>query len=204
MNHRRKPPARPSDQRTPRRFKARKGENQPKPHPVRSTAVFKVTPSAATTAGMPVCSISAAAYHPPEAQCQSDGARFMTAADWHIVRSGQPQMIGDQRKITGDPFQFVPLFRTHREAESYCRSSGLWHQGIRPRQNSLAAIRDQSPAAGLRILIRQAMADGVSVIGVFVGFDLDHRSCWEYFRVTSQTLGGIPDFEKLPEDERPI
>ena len=128
----------------------------------------------------------------------------MTVAEWHIVRSGHPQMIGDQRQITGDPFQFLPLFRTHREAEFYCRISGLWHQGIRPRQNSLTAVHDESPGAGLLSLVRQAIADGVNVIGVFVGFDTYHQSCWEYYRVTSRTLGGMPEFEILPDDERPV
>ena len=112
----------------------------------------------------------------------------MTAADWHIVRSGHPQVIGSQRQATGDSFQFLPLFRTHLEAESYCRTSGLWHQGIRPRQNSLTAVDNRSPAAGLSILVRQALADGVNAIGVFVGFDTHHQSCWEYFRVSSRTL----------------
>jgi hypothetical protein len=128
----------------------------------------------------------------------------MTSADWHIVRSGHPQIIGDQRQITGDAFQFLPLFRTHREAKSYCRSSGLWHQGIRPRQNSLTAVHDESPEAGLLSLVRQAIAEGVNVIGVFVGFDPYHQSCWEYYRVSSRTLGGMPEFEILPEDERPV
>ena len=128
----------------------------------------------------------------------------MTAADWHIVRSGHPQILGDQRQITGDPFQFLPLFRTHRDAESYCRTSGLWHQGIRPRQNSLAAVYDRSPTAGLSNLLRQAIADGVNAIGIFVGFDTYHQSCWEYYRVSSPTLGSMPEIETLPEDERPV
>jgi hypothetical protein len=127
----------------------------------------------------------------------------MTVADWHIVRSGHPQILGDQRQITGDPFQFLPLFRTHRDAESYCRTSGLWHQGIRPRQNSLATVYDRSPTAGLSILLHQAIADGVNAIGIFVGFDTYHQSCWEYYRVSSPTLGGMPKIETLPEDERP-
>lgn len=134
----------------------------------------------------------------------SDAAPFMTAADWHIVRSGHPQILGDQKQITGDPFQFLPLFRTHREAECYCRKSGLWHQGIRPRQNSLSGVDNRSPTAGLSILVRQAIADGVNAIGVFVGFNTYHQSCWEYYRVSSRTLGGMPEIEKLPEDERPV
>lgn len=128
----------------------------------------------------------------------------MTAADWHIVRSGHPQLIGDQRHITGDPFQFLPLFRTHREAESFCRTSGLWHQGIRPRQNSLTAVHNPGPKAGLSLLVRQAITDGVNVIGVFVGFDTHYQSCWEYYRVSSRTLDGMPILEPLPEDERPV
>jgi hypothetical protein len=128
----------------------------------------------------------------------------MTAADWHIVRSGHPQIIGDQRQLTGDAFQFLPLFRTHREAEVYCRSSGLWHQGIRPRQNSLTTVPDESLAAGLLSLVRQTIADGVTVSGVFVGFDPFHQSCWEYYRVSSRTLRGMLEFEILPEDQRPV
>jgi hypothetical protein len=155
-------------------------------------------------AGMLICSTSTPAYYAAEGQKCSDGALFMTAADWHIVRSGHPQIIGDQRQITGDPFQFLPLFRTHREAESYCRISGLWHQGIRPRQNSLNAVHTPSPTAGLSLLVRQAIAEGVSAIGVFVGFDTHHQSCWEYYRVSNRTLGGMPEIEPLPEDERPV
>ena len=155
-------------------------------------------------AGMLVCSTSTPAYYAGEGSRCSDGALFMTAADWHIVRSGHPQIIGDQRQITGDPFQFLPLFRTHREAESYRRTSGLWHQGIRPRQNSLNAVHTPSPTAGLSLLVRQAVAEGVNVIGIFVGFDTHHQSCWEYYRVSSPTFGGMPEIEPLPEDERPV
>jgi hypothetical protein len=159
---------------------------------------------AKTKGGMLICSTSAPAYYAAEGKRCSDGARFMTAADWHIVRSGHPQILGDQRQITGDPFQFLPLFRTHREAESYCRTSGLWHQGIRPRQNSLTAVHTRSPTAGLSLLVRQAIADGVNTIGVFVGFDTHHQSCWEYYRVSSRTPGDMPEIERLPEDERPV
>jgi hypothetical protein len=157
-----------------------------------------------TPAAHVVCSTSTRSYYAVEGQQCSDGALFMTAADWHIVRSGHPQILGDQRQRTGDTFQFLPLFRTHRDAESYCRTSGLWHQGIRPRQNSLAAVHDQSPTAGLSILLRQAIADGVNAIGIFVGFDTYHQSCWEYYRVSSPTLGDMPEIETLPEDERPV
>ena len=156
------------------------------------------------TAGMIVCSTSTPAYHVAGGRQCSDGALFMTAADWHIVRSGHPQILGDQRQITGDPFQFLPLFRTHREAESYCRISGLWHQGIRPRQNSLTAVHNRSPTAGLSLLVREVLADGVNAIGVFVGFDTHHQSCWEFYRVSSRNLGGMPDIKPLPEDERPV
>ena len=156
------------------------------------------------TAGMLVCSTSTPAYYVAEGRQCPDGALFMTAADWHIVRSGHPQIVGDQKQITGDPFQFLPLFRTHREAESYCRTSGLWHQGIRPRQNSLNAVHIPSPTAGLSLLVRQAIAEGVTAIGIFVGFNTHHQSCWEYYRVSSRTLGGMPDIKPLPEDERPV
>ena len=156
------------------------------------------------TAGMLVCSTSTPAYYVSEGRQCSDGEIFMTAVDWHIVRSGHPQIIGDQRQITGDPFQFLPLFRTHREAESYCRNSGLWHQGIRPRQNSLTAVHNPSPTGGLSLLVCQAIADGVNAIGVFVGFDSHHQSCWEFYRVSSRTLGGMPEITPLPEDERPV
>jgi hypothetical protein len=128
----------------------------------------------------------------------------MTAADWHIVRSGHPQILGDQRQITGDPFQFLPLFRTHREADFYCRNSGLWQQRIRPRQNSLAAVHNQSSTAGLSLLVCQAIADGINAIGVFVGFNTHCQSCWEYYRISSETRDGMPEIEPLPEDERPF
>lgn len=128
----------------------------------------------------------------------------MSAADWHLVRSGHPQMIGSQRQATGDPFQFLPLFRTHDEADDYCRNSGLWDQGIRPRHNALAARRARAAVAGLSLLVDQAISDGVNVIGVFVGFNFDRESCWEYYRVSSRTSGGTPRIEPLPEDERPV
>jgi hypothetical protein len=150
------------------------------------------------------CSTSTPAYYAALGQKCPDGAFFMTAAEWHIVRSGHPQIIGDQRQTTGDPFQFLPLFRTHREALFYCQTSGLWHQGIRPRQNSLNAAHDPSPTEGLSLLVREAIAEGVSAIGIFVGFDTHHQSCWEYYRVSNRSHGGMPQIEPLPEDERPV
>lgn len=128
----------------------------------------------------------------------------MSAAEWHLVRSGHPQMIGSQRQTTGDPFSFLPLFRTHREADDYCRSSGLWDQGIRPRHNALSARQEGAALAGLSSLVGQALADGVNAIGVFVGFNLYRESCWEYYRVSSKAGGVSPKIEPLPEDERPV
>jgi hypothetical protein len=132
----------------------------------------------------------------------------MTTAHWHLVRCGYTQLIGSQRQMTGDPFQFLPLFRTHREADFYCRKSGLWEQGIRPRHNSLAAPRETGEAkalsAGLSSLVGHSRAEGVSTIGVFVGFNLHQESCWEYYRISGETAGGAPRIEPLPEDERPV
>jgi hypothetical protein len=132
----------------------------------------------------------------------------MTAAHWHLVRCGHTQLIGSQRQVTGDPFQFLPLFRTHREADLYCRRSGLWEQGMRPRHNSLAALHETSGStalsAGLSSLVGQSRAEGVSTIGVFVGFNLHQESCWEYYRISGQTAEGVPRIEPLPEDERPV
>jgi hypothetical protein len=132
----------------------------------------------------------------------------MTAAHWHLVRCGHIQLIGSQRQMAGDPFQFLPLFRTHREADFYCRRSGLWEQGIRPRHNALASPRETAgstaSAAGLSSLVGQSHAEGVSTIGVFVGFNLHWESCWEYYRTSGQTVGGAPKIEPLSEDERPV
>lgn len=128
----------------------------------------------------------------------------MSAAHWHLVRSGHPQVIGSQRQTNGDPFPFLPLFRTHLEADDYCRSCGLRDQGIRPRHNALAARDDGAVLAGLSALVGQARAEGVNAIGVFVGFNLYRESCWEYYRVSGKTPGGSPIMEPLPEDERPV
>lgn len=128
----------------------------------------------------------------------------MTTAQWHLVRSGHTQLIGFRKQVTGDPFQFLPLFRTHREADFYCREAGLWEQGMRPRHNSLAAPHDHAASAGLATLVGQSRAEGVSTVGVFVGFNAHHESCWEYYRVSVADDGGAAAFERLPEDERPV
>lgn len=137
-------------------------------------------------------------------ECCSAGEAPMTAAHWHLVRCGHAQLIGTQRQLTGDPFQFLPLFRTHREADFYCRQSGLWEQGIRPRHNSLAALHERTESAGLSSLFGQSRAEGVNTIGVFVGFNLHQESCWEYYRISGTGAGVAPTIEPLPEDERPV
>lgn len=131
----------------------------------------------------------------------------MHKAEWHLVRRGQLQLFGSQRQATGDPFLFMPLFRTHREADDYCRRSGVWHQGIRPMHSRLS--EGQSATVGDRSvsLFSQAALDGVRVIGVFVGFGSDGQSCWEYFRASVVSLDGMEmsaHLEALPEDERPL
>jgi hypothetical protein len=128
----------------------------------------------------------------------------MTAVHWHLVRSGHTQLIGSQRQQTGDPFQFLPLFRTHREADFYCRQSGLWDQAIRPRHNSLTLLDDGTSSAGFSSLVGHAIAEGVRTIGVFVGFNQYQESCWEYYRVSSEGADDCPKIETLPENERPV
>ena len=131
----------------------------------------------------------------------------MSEADWHLVRAGCPQLIRSHRRATGESFQFFPLFRTHREAVHYCRQSGLWHQNIRPRHNCVASRQATNQLEGFRSLLSHATAEGVTVIGVFVGFNTAHESRWEYLR--SPTEGEprplrLSAFELLPEDERPL
>ncbi len=121
----------------------------------------------------------------------------MPPVDWHLVRSGHVQINGSQRHTTGEAFQFLPLFRTYREAAHYCRQSGLWQQGIRPRQNRLAGSRERANSDSMAALVAEATARGISIAGVFVGFSDAFESCWEYFRLSS-------GFEPLPEDERPV
>ena len=116
---------------------------------------------------------------------------------WHLVRSGRLQIIGSERLASGDPFQFLPLFRTHREAEFYCRQSGLWHQHIRPRHNQLVSENKNLCESDLTEVVAQAVASGAKAIGLFVGFNAHHESCWDYFRA-SQALN------PLPENERPV
>ena len=82
----------------------------------------------------------------------------MSEAEWHLVRTGRPQLIGSHRRVTGEAFQFLPLFRTHREAVHYCRQSGLWHQNIRPRHNEFASKENRSQDDGLVSLLAQAAA----------------------------------------------
>lgn len=122
---------------------------------------------------------------------------MMPPVDWHLVRSGHVQINASQRQPTGGAFQFLPLFRTYQEACHYCRQSGLWHQGIRPRQNQLATRREPVDIDALALLMADARRQGISVAGVFVGFSDDLESCWEYFRLS-------PNVEPLPDDERPV
>ena len=72
----------------------------------------------------------------------------MSEAEWHLVRAGRPQLIGSHRRTTGESFQFLPLFRTHREAAHYCRQSGLWCQEIRPRHNTFPPKETQVMVMG--------------------------------------------------------
>lgn len=131
----------------------------------------------------------------------------MSEAEWHLVRTGRPQLIGSHRRITGEAFQFLPLFRTHREAVHYCRQSGLWHQNIRPRFNEFASKGNTNPEQGLVSLLAQAAAEGVTIVGIFVGFNNSHESRWEYLRSPSE---GVPTplrlsaFELLPDEEGPL
>jgi hypothetical protein len=131
----------------------------------------------------------------------------MHEAEWHLVRRGQLQLFGSKRRITGDPFIFLPLFRTHREAECYCRQSGLWHQGIRPMHSRLSEDRGATDGNQLASLFSRAAVDGVHVVGVYVGESSDRESCWEYFRAALGNPDGTAcaaHFEALPEDERPM
>lgn len=131
----------------------------------------------------------------------------MHKAEWYLVRRGQLQLFGSQRQATGDPFLFLPLFRTHREADYYCRESGLWHQGIRPMHSHLSEGHRATDGNRSVSPFSQAAIDGVRVIGVFVGFGSDGQSCWEYFRASVVSLNGAEisaHFEALPEDERPL
>jgi len=131
----------------------------------------------------------------------------MSEAEWHLVRTGRPQLIGSHRRVTGEAFQFLPLFRTHREAVHYCRQSGLWHQDIRPRHNEFTSKGSTTRDDGLVKLLAQAAAEGVTVVGIFVGFNNSHESRWEYLRSPSD---GVPTplrlsaFELLPDEERPL
>lgn len=108
----------------------------------------------------------------------------MMRIDWHLVRSGQFQLFGSRRHASGDAFQFIPLFRTHREAEHFCRQSGLWQQGLRPKRNGLLPGETATSAEGLASLIRDACRDGVRIVGVFVGFDSDLDGQWNFFHAT--------------------
>ena len=131
----------------------------------------------------------------------------MSEAEWHLVRAGRPQLIGSHRRTTGESFQFLPLFRTHREAAHYCRQSGLLCQEIRPRHNTFSTKGNTSHGDGLRILLAEAAAEGVTVVGIFVGFNNSHESRWEYLRSPSE---GVPTplrlsaFDLLPEEEGPV
>lgn len=127
----------------------------------------------------------------------------MSTSRWHLVRLGQPQFIASQRLINGDAFQFLPLFISHHEAEYFCRHVGLWEQSIRPRNHSLAAGRGVAAADGFQELVRRAFAEGVQVVGVFLGFSPDEESCWHYFRCGMASSDGLLRLEPLSEDERP-
>ena len=132
---------------------------------------------------------------------------FMSEADWHLVRGGRPQLIGSHRRSTGESFQFLPLFRTHREAVYYCRKSGLWHQHIRPRHNKFSNKRNTHQDNGLERLLQQAAREGVAVVGVFVGFNNSHDSRWEFLRSPADDASTplrLSAFEVLPEEDRPF
>jgi hypothetical protein len=134
--------------------------------------------------------------------CNLAFLRPMPHAEWHLVRAGHVQIIGSQKRVTGDPFLFVPLFRTHGEANQYCRHSTLWRQGVRPRHNRFTTR--QQPAetlpnedADFRALLDAISAEGVSVIGLFVGFNTAHESCWDYFSIST-------GLRPLMDDEGPV
>ena len=129
--------------------------------------------------------------------------KTMATSRWHLVRLGQPQFIASQRLINGDAFQFLPLFISHHEAEYFCRHVGLWEQGLRPRNHSFAAGRGAAVADGFQELVRRAFAEGVQVVGVFLGFSPDEESCWHYFRCGMASSDGLLRLEPLSEDERP-
>ncbi|NBS31271.1 MAG: hypothetical protein EBS83_00230 [Planctomycetia bacterium] len=122
---------------------------------------------------------------------------MMHVADWHLARSGNFQLIGSARLITGESFRFLPLFCSHDEAQQYCRQSGLWHQGIRPRHNYFVSGGAEQEMTGFEELVTQAVHAGAVAVGVFIGFNDSHESCWEYFRASNAT-------ELLPESERPV
>jgi hypothetical protein len=83
----------------------------------------------------------------------------------------------------------------------------LWHQNIRPRHNEFASKENRSQDDGLVSLLAQAAAEGVTVVGIFVGFNNSHESRWEYLRSPSE---GVPTplrlsaFELLPDEEGPL
>ena len=132
---------------------------------------------------------------------------FMSEADWHLVRAGRPQLIGSHRRSTGEAFQFLPLFRTHREAVHYCQKSGLWHQHIRPRHNKISNKRNTCRENGLELLLQQAATEGVAIVGVFVGFNKSHESRWEFLRSPLNDVSTplrLSAFEVLPEEEGPV
>ena len=132
---------------------------------------------------------------------------FMSEADWHLVRGGHPQLIGSHRRSTGEAFQFLPLFRTHREAVHYCRQSGLWHQHIRPRHNEVSNKTSTRKDNGLVGLLHQAATEGVVIVGVFVGFNNAHESRWEFLRSPSHDVSTplrLSAFELLPEEDGPF
>lgn len=131
----------------------------------------------------------------------------MHNADWRLVRRGQTQFFGSKRTSAGDPFIFLPLFRTHREADQYCKQTGLWHQGIRPMQSVLSTPGGRPDENRSAAVFGHAATDGVRVVGVFVGFGSDQESCWEYFRASCVKPDGsanVGQFELLPEDEQPL
>lgn len=131
----------------------------------------------------------------------------MHNAEWRLVRRGKTQFFGSQNTSTGDPFLFLPLFRTHGEAHHYCMHTGLWHQGIRPMQSVLSESGESEGENWSTTLLRHTAAQGVRVIGIFVGFGSDQKSCWEYFRAPCVEPNGgdnVGHFELLPEDEQPL
>ena len=79
--------------------------------------------------------------------------------------------------------------------------------GNPPTAQHISTKGNTSHGDGLRILLAEAAAEGVTVVGIFVGLNNSHESRWEYLRSPSE---GVPTplrlsaFELLPEEEGPV